>query len=320
MIVRLLTLLFGVALGYALVVGYNLRITPAAHTAQSAPPPPRSGQPHTDIFSAAGISNMQLLNPINQLALRPEHTVAYRLLTMPGCVTGTIPQAMGRVELEASGKLIDTATRTPLRLVRNDTVFNFTIRINCGSEQIRICGAVTIFCLGRGFPYVADVELSDILSSYQFDTQLAIPLHEVIGHALATWNEQYCTGNEPAGPCQGLPLFTSTPGWRDIMNTGPDSRHGLEDVELERWSRTMFNVLRACSTVGYDDCTGRWYQADGWSWDPAGGNWFTPTGLAEWTPCNRDGIRYNLQLGFWSPPGSGVFVPSRGFWSFAPVC
>lgn len=296
--------LLAVALGY---------FASSSLVASAAPPPPRAGQPHPDQFSAAPYGNLAQYSPLYKKALLPAHTLSYALVTMPGCNTGSVPQAMQRVEAEASSLL-------RFALVRNDTSPDFTVRINCGSEQIRICGAVTIFCLGRGFPSDNDVELSDLLSTYTQESQLAIPEHEIIGHALAVWDEQYCKGTETSGPCNGLVQFASTPNWHDIMNTGPDSRHGLEAIELERWSRTMYDVLGCAAVVGYDSCTGRWFQADGWSWDPSTANWFNAQGQVEFLPCNGDHIRFDQPLGVFMPPGSGAFQPSRGFWAFSPPC
>lgn len=194
--------------------------------------PQRAGQPHADLFEVAGYGSLQPLNPMTQ-KVRNQRAAAYRLLTMPGCFAGTIPGDLERMNAEAANKI-------GLNLFRNDSAYDFTVRINCGSEQVRVCGAVTIFCLGRGFPYNVDVELSDILSGYQVETRLSIPLHEIVGHALATWHEQYCLGTETSGVCRGLAQFTPAPNWVDVMNTGPNSRHGLETIEVERWERTMY--------------------------------------------------------------------------------
>ena len=169
-----------------------------------------------------------------------------------------------------------------------------------------------------------DVDISDILSTYQSATQLSILLHEIIGHALATWEEQYCKGTETTGICQGLTLFTSAPGWVDIMNTGVLSRHGIEAIELERWSRTMFDVMPADPCAGPTDaygnvwnpCLGRWFNPGGWSYDPVTRVWFTPLGAPEWGECqavNRD--CWNIPIGRWVFAGSLLFDPVAGVWS-----
>lgn len=286
-----------------------------------AAPPPRPEQPHPDQFEVSGFGNLAPLNPLNE-RVKAQQPISYRLLTMSGCLTGTIPQAMQRVEQEAFSKL------RGFRLLRDDVAYDFTVRINCGSEQIRICGAINIFCLGRGFPYVVDVEMSDILSTYQLDTQLAIPLHEVIGHALGTWEEQYCKGTETTGNCKGLPQFTPAPGWVDVMNTGSNSRHGLELIELERWSRTMFDVLAPPDCSGptapwggvWDACKGRWIAPDKWEFEPVTGIWYRPDGAAEWGACdlaNRD--CWNIPAQRWVYAGSLLFDPASGYFSRPPL-
>ncbi len=294
----LLAFLVAIVLGYASQTAFAL-------------PPPRPEQPHPDIFQAAGFSNLQDLNPLTT-KIRAQRTVSYRLLTMPGCSAGTIPADMATLEVETQ--------KLQLTFVHNDAAYDLTIRINCGSEQIRICGAVNIFCLGRGFPYDVDVEISDILSLYLPTTRLAILLHEIAGHAFGTWNEQYCMGTEATGICRGLTLFASAPGWHDFMNTGPDSRQGLQDIELERWSRTMYNVLLECSSLGFDPCTGRFFQPDGWSYNPPNSDWYNPFGQAEFSACNRDGLRYNYIIQRWTVPTSNFFDPVKNYWARSPEC
>lgn len=70
----------------------------------------------------------------------------------------------------------------------------------------------------------------------------------------------------------------------------------------------------------WDRCISRWVAADGWSFDPVTLQWHNPTGVAEWTPCNQDSLRWNLEANAWFPPGSAFFEPSRGFWSLAGAC
>lgn len=293
-------------------------VTAASRTIASVPPRPE--QPHPDIFQVAGITNLQDYSPLHQKAVTVR-AVAYRLITMPGCSTGSIPNDL---LLMAD----DLRAKTGFNLTRNDSVYDFTVRINCGSEQIRICGAVNIFCLGRGFPQDSDVELSDILSTYQPLTRISVPCHEICGHALEVANEQYCVGYETSGPCQGLTQFTPAPNWVDIMNTGPDSRHLLGDIELERWARIMYELAAPEPCSGptdqfgnvWDSCLAKWRRPDGRLYDPATGQEFLPDGTLEWSACNPDRLRFNAYLPVWMPVGSGFFAPARGFWSFAPPC
>jgi hypothetical protein len=224
----------------------------------------RPGQPHHDIFQVSGITNLQVLNPTNQKVIRRE-PIRYGLVTMPGCIPGSIPQDLDRATQEL--------VKAEIQLTRSTTQTDFTIRINCGNDHIRICGSINIFCLGRGFPQSCDIDLSDILSNWQELTRLSILLHELM-HCLATWNEQYCLGTEVTGPCAGLARFTSTPNWSDIMNTGPLSRHGLDPLELERVGRTLYALMvidqYCCNLVypGWEGTGSSRYNItrDRWEW------------------------------------------------------
>jgi hypothetical protein len=197
----------------------------------------RPGQPHPDIFQVAGISNLQDFNPLGQ-KVKSTQTARYRVIVMPACSVGTMLDDIVKLVLHAKEKVGVT-------YIRDDVNPDHIIRINCGNDQIRICGSLNTFCLGRGFPGVTDVDMSDILSSYPEATRLSIFCHEVCGHAWGTWNEQYCKGQEtgqypPGHPCFQLTRFSSTPNWPDFMNTGALSRHGFTDLEVERWERTMY--------------------------------------------------------------------------------
>src|SRR3990167_2229063 len=176
-----------------LVVGLVLLKT------SDAAEPPRPEQPAPDIFPCGTGCDIQLLNPLTVKA-KATRSASYRLLTMPGCNTGTVPEDMAWLEGHLQEKV-------GFRLLRDDAAYDFTVRVNCGSEQIRYCGAVTIFCLGRGFPYNPDVEISDIISNYFPESRRSILCHEICGHSTASHNEQYCRGTETSGICRGLPLF-----------------------------------------------------------------------------------------------------------------
>jgi hypothetical protein len=235
-----------------------------AQLASAAPPPPRAEQPRPDIFQVVGVSNLQVFNPVTVKA-KAERGARYRLLVLPGCSAGTIPADLVRLEQHMREQV-------QFDLVRNDSVYDFTIRINCGTTQIAVCGSINVFCLGRGFPQKPDVDISDVLSLWQPETRLAILAHETSGHAIGTWNEQYALCGRSCG-------FAASPGWRDFMNTGPESRHGFEAIELERWARTMYELTPpspwgACSAtrwVCWNTAEQRWIAGDAWRWDPATG-------------------------------------------------
>ena len=251
------------------------------------PAPVRAGQPHPDVFEVAGFGSLAPLNPVTVRA-KAERMASYRLILMPSCVAGQIVSDMQALSNELQRAV-------GFGLVRDDTNPNFTVRLNCGTDQSRICGSVNVFCLGRNFPYTPDADISDIMYApiqWPLITRLSILCHEICGHALGTWDEQYCKGLSypPGHPCYRLTLFTSTPNWRDFMNTGELSRHLFEDIETERWERTMY----ALQAPPYQDCTTYpdwegttscfWPEYGAWLWliiDAQGREQ-----LWEWSPTN----------------------------------
>lgn len=315
MIRHLIVLIVGVCLGY---VGYtnfiSTKVVEAVPCTTNCP----SGQPHQDIFYAPGYPDLSLYSTINGIA-KATKTLNYRLVTRSGCNTGTIPAMLSRMEQHGREKVNFNLVRV------TDASYKFTVYISCGTEHISKCGGVNIYCLPDGFPINNDVWLSDQLNTYDSGSQLAIPLHEIFGHAIAVWMEQYCLDGDTAFVCQGLPRFSPAPGWVDFMNTGPNSRQGFEQHTLDRWCRTMYcdgvEGQNPCQTIGYDPCTARWFFADGWSWSTIDYGWYNPLGEYEWEPCNADGLRYNRILKIFKYPSylTGVYsIPERGFWSEAP--
>lgn len=279
--------------------------------AEAQAPPPRAEQPHPDVFSC-GVPNCQLYNPTNMEA-KETHAIQYQLLVMPGCVAGLIESDLEKLRLE-----LDEAVR--FRFERNDAASDFTIRVNCGIGQFNICGSVNIWCLGRGFPGVADVDASDIMYSpvlYPEITRLSILCHEICGHALATWNEQYCLGTETTGICKGLTKFANAPGWVDFMNTGPNSRHLFESIELERWARTMYQVVQEFPY--WDAAAERWRFEDGRSFHPNSGcgEWFNAANQRTMAQCDDAwNGRYVVvgNDGVWLHRGTPVFTFNE-WWS-----
>ncbi len=268
-----------------------------------------------------GIANMQDLNPVT-LKSKAQRTTSYRLLTMPGCTSGTVPQDLVRVSQQARDNV-------GFELVRNDASYDFTVRINCGSEQIRYCGAVTVFCLGRGFPYNDDVEISDIISTYYPDSRLGILLHEIMGHAVGTWNEQYASCGASCG-------FQSTPNLYDFMNTGPNSRHGYSTSELGRWERTMYSLTQATQTPDcagpidtswggqWNTCDQLWHGPDSfpWNFNPAKNEWTDRQGVSEWCCQQPYGGYYNrrLEKWYWNLPTVWEYSDSNPVWRCVTSC
>jgi hypothetical protein len=253
---------------FLFLVSVVIAIMGGLSTTSAHSPPPRPEQPRADIFPAAGFNNLQDFNPLTK-KVKLTHSARYRLLTMPGCVAGSIPSDLRMVEAEA--------LKVDFTLTRDDINYDVTIRINCGTEHIRICGSVNVFCLGRGFPFNPDIEISDLLSWYQPITRISILLHELL-HAAATWGEQYALCGSSCG-------FAPSPNWRDFMNTGPESRHGFETIEIERWHRTMYEPR----TIVWGECV---------PWGPiVTGCYFIPGNA--WVGSN--GWIYHLNTGQWSP-------------------
>ena len=238
---RLLTLALIVS---ALILGVGL---PPKISAE--PPPPRPEQTRPDTFQWNGAS-LQPYSPVWVLS-KQNHAASYRIVVEAGCVAGTIPDDLVRAEAEF--------LKVGFLLYQVDANASFIVHINCGSEQIRICGGVNVYCLNRSFPYSSDMDISDVLSTYYPETRLSILLHEIM-HAIGVWNEQYAACGASCG-------FAASPNWRDIMNTGPLSRHGLEVIELERWARTMYELTQPlpewddASCTDYDGPEGSWIRS-----------------------------------------------------------
>ena len=277
--------------------------------AEAAPPvDPR--QPRPDLFSC-GTFTCDVYNPVT-IKAKATRTVSYRVQVEPGCTAGTIPADLEAMNAEAQ--------KVGLNLYRDDFAPDFTVHINCGSEQIRRCASINTFCLNRNYPYSSDMDISDILSTYFPITRLSILLHEVAGHAVGSWNEQYQV-------CGASCNFAPSPGWRDFMGTGELSRHGFEDIELGRWARTMWEIEpESCpgpihpSGLYWDACRQAWVNDGGWFFTPMDGIWHQPDGTPEWGACdliNRD--CWNFRAQSWVFAGSLLFDPRSGVFSRPPL-
>jgi hypothetical protein len=301
----------------------------ASATPVVAAPPPSPYQQRPDIFpcdgcriadmDGNGVGDMQDLNPTT-LKAKATRAIAYRVVLRPGCSAGSIPTDLAAMNAHVQDVGLG------LTLTRTDAAPDFNVYISCGLEQISKCGGVNVFCLPDGFPYDTDVYLSDVLSGWEAGSRLGIPLHEIVGHAIGTWNEQYAICGASCG-------FASTPNQRDIMNTGPLSRHGIEQVELDRWERTMWSLAPSC--IGDPCWDGASWQfsaaacpiTDGvacsWSPSPAPyGTWYGPDGVALWDGCDPrwNGRHTTLAEPGWFHVGQGLYVDRLGYWTYAPAC
>lgn len=196
--------------------------------AAADPAPALSSQPRTDQFPG--------LDQYNGLSAKVRETgeVRWAYQVVSGCSGGvaifnSIQRAMQNITEETNASFVYVND-----LVRADLV----LRTNCGTSFAAVCGTGAIACLGRNFPYVQDIDFLQDLAGFFDVSQQSIVLHELMGHAMATWNEQYCAGyNSPVVDCAGW--GAAVPGWHDFMNTGPESRHLIEAIERQRWGRTM---------------------------------------------------------------------------------
>lgn len=274
----------------------------ALAAAESAPAPDPA-QKRPDIFPCVGCSvqdvdgngvrDMQDLNPTTRKA-KSTRSIAYRVVTLSGCSAGRMP-----ADLDAMNAHI--RENVGLNIVRNDVAYDFTVYISCGLTQINKCGSTNVFCLPDGFPYNTDVYMSDVLSGYEAGSRLGIPLHEIAGHAVGTWGEQY----------QADGAFSPTVNLYDFMNTGPLSRHGFSASELGRWERTMWALVQEPPPpVVYPFWDGAtWHMCDPalpdaqcyWAFYVPGDQWYDKFGRPEWGPQGAlaDGSfeQYNWRLG-----------------------
>lgn len=217
------------------LIGLALLILPSP---AGAIVPPRPEQQRPDIFPCGTGCNLQDYNPTT-IKAKATRSIRYRIVTLSGCRTGSIPAMLDRMNREQ-------APMVGLDLGIDNVHYDFTVYISCGLTQINKCGGTNVFCLPDGYPYNTDVYLSDVLSDWDEGSQVGIPDHEIIAHGVSTWGEQYASCGASCG-------FQPTPNLVDFMNTGPLSRHGFGAIELERWERTMW--LLSAPAPPYQDCT-----------------------------------------------------------------
>lgn len=296
-------------------------------------PPPSSAQQRPDIFPCNGCviqdadgdgdGDMQDLNPTNRKA-KQTRSLTYRVRLISGCNYGNYDAILSQMQAEASSKV-------GLTLARNDTFYDFTVYISCGLVQINKCGSVNVFCLPDGFPYNTDVYMSDVLSGWDAGSQKGISLHEIVGHAAGTWNEQYQACGSSCG-------FAPTPNLRSFMNTGSLSRIGIEADDCGRWMRTMWQDVPCAALYGYaeTDCTGEtvdhgngltatwdtclnvWVFSNGYTWSPFNGWWgYRDVGFS---PCDAQGLRQIPAISATMPGLHSIYVWAYGYWLTVPGC
>lgn len=236
-------LVFGI--GIAIGVGaYAVTVPPLA---QAADPPAEScevgcrltagPQRNPDLFMYQGES-LQKFSKDN-LNLKDSGVWRWRFVPVAGCDSYSIYPAVRDALRQPARFGVDIAEAP-------DDLNAHKVYGNCGSSFKSICGGPPVIgCLGRGFPSVNDVDLSTDMAAFYDASQRAIACHEVCGHAMAVWNEQYRLDGS----------FASSNDVT-IMNTGPLSRHDLGSAEDARWWRTMGSP--EVPTLGYG-FNGAWF-------------------------------------------------------------
>lgn len=297
-LIQLSALILGIAVGFASYLAF----APAAEAVN----PPDVAQQNTDIYQVLPswpAPTLAVLNPITVSLKAGGRTVRYAYQVVAGCSDGNMRQTLAEA-------MASTTDVTGITFVESSTP-QLTIRANCGVDFVNKCGGgAVIACLGRGWPYVDDIDAVTTMATFYDLSQVAIWEHELAGHALATWNEQYKLDGS----------FGPTPGLVDFMNTGPDSRHDWPQASRDRWERTMW-TFTDCTPQGpnadglwWYPCEGRFYNQALWSFDPATGIWYNPAGAAEWGQCvARDHDCYDLRLGVWIFKTGPPFDPALGF-------
>lgn len=196
---------------------FVLIVFAAGRSEASDPPQPQyPPQQNEDTFQYGGAS-LDRYNPFSG-PLRQTGEWRWRFDRNPACA--------GNVEQYVRLALADLGNTYAINFIE-DSLNGHLIYQNCGPSLSARCGATNINCLGRGYPYDVDIDLSSDLASYYEVSSVAVVEHEML-HAMATYNEQYMLDGS-FSPSQDI----------TVMNTGPLSRHYQQQADRERWNRTM---------------------------------------------------------------------------------
>lgn len=295
-------LVVGMVLGLwlNLVVGLNL-----SHS-EAAPPPPSGFQVNPDIYACCSLpsvfsgwtaGDLSTLNPVTTRLRAGGRSVSYSYVVVPGC-------SDGNMEANLNAALKATTQVTGLSFLKVASGADVRLRATCGTDaaNVGVTGGV-VGDLYPNWPYEDNVNINTIMATYPDITQQSIWLHEFPGHGIGTWDEGYYKNGS----------FGSVPGLIDFMNTGPDSRYVWPPNDVDRFCRTLYDICGeapapvVCATLGFDPCTGRFFQGDGWSYDPVTAKWIDPQGRERFGPCNSDRLRLDLlDTHWWRIPGQNL--------------
>lgn len=200
------------------------------------PPPIANTQQNPDLFFYQGQSLQQY--SADNKALKQTGVWRWRFEPVAGCNSESIRPAVTAAFGQSSryGMQVIEAPGDPTA---------HAVYASCGVAFASKCGGPPVIgCLGRGFPYNNDIDISVDMAAYFDVSQRAIANHE-LHHATGVWNEQYKLDGS----------FGSSNDVT-IMNTGPLSRHDLGPQEDARWWRTMGSP--ELKVTGYA-FSGAWY-------------------------------------------------------------
>lgn len=206
---------------------------------------------------------LQTLNPLTARLKGGGRTITFAYEVSQGCSSGNMRQTLQRA-MDESQRVIG------VRFIENATP-DLTIFASCGVLFTNKCDGATA-CLPDNWPYKSNIYANTIMASFFEVSQVSIWLHELSGHALATWNEQYQLGGG----------FQPTPSHVTFMNVGPDSRVIWAQKDVDRWERTMYPLTVATDDPPYTNCT----TYPGWAgtvscyW-PSKGKWLWSLFLAD---------------------------------------
>lgn len=156
---------------------------------------------------------------------------------------------------------------------------------------------------------------------YPFVSQAAVIEHET-NHHISRACDQYIGGCPPTNS-QGFQCTGNPDTLMDCsLGSSQLSARWAQPFDVDTFLLATGFARITCGGSGspyWDACLQRWVFTDGSAYEPATGDWWL-NGSREWSACNGDKLRYNYALQAWAPPGSGFFLPSRGYWSFAGAC
>lgn len=296
-----------IALGYLIAV----EGTPLTHA--EAASPPDTHQQNADIYACCGFpttfagtvaGDLSSINPLTQKIRAGRRDLTFSYTVVSGCADGNMRQTL-------AAAMTSTRQVTGITYTEVSSGQDVSIRATCGVDAVNvgITGSV-IADLYPNWPYVNTINATTTMATFYTLSQIAIWEHELIGHAMSTWHEQYQLNGS----------FGSTPGMVDFMNTGPDSRYDWPQNDKDRWERTMYPLAAAADPCAFGDPNGdglswhpcetadgshgRWYAADNRSYDPATGIWYNVRGGREWGQCNRatptsPADCWNIRKGIW---------------------